>query len=116
MLEVLRNDDIRVAANGSGKHMAVASIWQREGTDERLVAGDEAVAHMGVHQLPHTRQLNRIKVGTVCCKVPRPFIVNFFRPATSKQIPYRQLHENVPQRGWVEDAGVEDDRSCCVHQ
>jgi len=76
MPEVECYDDIRPAVDRGGKHMAIIRVRQRESRHERLIAGDEAVPDLRVHQLAGPLQLPFGKVRAVSQKVSNPLIMN----------------------------------------
>jgi len=69
---------------------------------------DQGVASGASHQLAHTLQ-NVMGDAVITLDIAHPLVVNFVRPVRSNHAPGRQPHEEVPLRGRVEDAGVEDD-------
>ena len=64
---------------------------------------------MLVHQLPTPGQARWGEVRPVRQDVPNPLVVDFIRPAGLEQVRQRQLHQEVAERGRVQDTGVIED-------
>ena len=63
VLEVLRHDDLGMAANGGSQDVSVVGVRENKPFDERLVSGDEAVGDRFAHQLARPVELGSLEVG-----------------------------------------------------
>lgn len=54
--------------------------------------------------------------GHVGDEIANPFVVNLIRPPRIDQSVHGDLHDDVPQMEWIEDAGVEDDDGRIKHR
>jgi hypothetical protein len=52
ILEILGDNHVAAARDGGSKNVAIVGIWERQGRDQRFVAGDKGVTRMKVHQVP----------------------------------------------------------------
>ena len=62
VLEVLRHDDLGMAANGGSQDVSVVGVRENKPFDERLVSGDEAVGDRFAHQLARPVELGSLEV------------------------------------------------------
>jgi hypothetical protein len=84
--------------------------------NQRLVAGDKAVAAVDVHQITDTLQLWEGQIRTVEQEVPDPLFMNLIGPTGAKQIGQGNLHQKITQRGGIKDASVEDNAEAACSQ
>jgi hypothetical protein len=90
--QVKCDDYICAGPNRCGEHMPIILIGQRQPLNQVLVAGDETVPDLGVHQLSRPFELLWSEVRPVRQNVPDPFLMNPVRPSSSEQISQRQPH------------------------
>ena len=107
VLQVSCDNDIRVAADGRRQDMPVAGIGQVQAVDQCLVARDEAVGRMGIHQPPGFLKLRARQVRPVGKNAADPLFMDLRRPLRAKEAPHREPHQEVAERGRVENVGVE---------
>lgn len=64
---------------------------------------------MLVHESPAPGEALWRYIWTVGQDASRPLIVDLVRPASLKHVGEGKLHEQVPERRWVEDTGIIED-------
>jgi len=69
---------------------------------------DQSIASGAIHQFAYTLQ-NTTGDARITLDIAHPLVVDFVRPVSSNHSSGCQPHEQVPLRGRVEDAGVEND-------
>lgn len=85
VLQVLGDDDLRVATDGCGEDAAVVGIWQDETLDERLMPGDETVGDRFAHQLSGPLELFRSEVRTTLEDATDHLIEDLIAPPRSEE-------------------------------
>jgi hypothetical protein len=109
--EVERDDESRFAVDRRGQHVTVIGVGKRQGRDEGLVLGDEAIGDVIIHQLATSSEAGGREIGTIGGDVPRPLVMDLLGPTGLEEVREGELHEQIAERGRVQDAGVvEDDR------
>jgi len=106
MPQVIGDDDIRPAVNGGCQHVAVAGVGQVQRGDERLEAGHQAIARLGIHQLAGAFKPFAGQVWPVVQQMAHPFFINQMRPFGPVEIGQGQLHQQIPQRRGIEHTGI----------
>jgi hypothetical protein len=61
---------------------------------------------MSVHQVAGSLQLLTSEVRPVLQQVPNPLFVDFVGPLGTEQVCHRELHQQVAERCWIENASV----------
>jgi hypothetical protein len=107
--QVPGHDSIRFGLNGSGQDMPVVFIGERQAFDVLLVIPDQTITRMQVHELPCSLKLRSREVRSLTQHGGHPFLVNLLRPLRLNQFMHRQPHQQVTQRRWIEDTGIEQD-------
>lgn len=51
VLAIEGNEHLGMRLDRRGEHMPIVGIWQRDGLDQRLVPGDQAIAYRSAHKL-----------------------------------------------------------------
>lgn len=75
------------------KYVTIIGIGQREPFDQIFVSGNQTIPDMSVHERPSTLQLFPLQIWPILEHTPDPFVVDLVRPAGTKQIRQRQMHE-----------------------
>ena len=91
------------------EHVPVVRVGESQGRDEVLVPGDQAVGNVLVHEAPAPGETFRREIRTVGKDASCPLVVDFVCPAGLEHVGEGELHEQVPERRWVEDTGIVDD-------
>ena len=60
-----------------------------------MVAVDEAVAHVSIHELACAFELITSQVRTVFEDIANPFIMDVVSPACSEEIGEREMHQQI---------------------
>jgi hypothetical protein len=77
-----------------------------------LIAGDEAIGDVFIHQPPASGQARRGDVRAICRNVPRPLIMDSFRPAGLIQVRQSESHQQIAERSRIQHTRViKDDLS-----
>ena len=105
-VQVVRDDRPRPAVDRRRQHVAVVRVGEGQGGDEGLVASDKAVGDVLIHQLPTPGEAFGRDVRAVGQDVPRPLVVDLVRPAGPEQIRQGEPHEQITERGRIQDARV----------
>ncbi len=92
------------ALDRGGEHVPVVGVGQVDRVDERLVAGDQAVADCLVHQLAGAGQLLRGEIGTVREEVVEDLVEDLVGP-----LRLGDADQQVSERARVEHVGVVQD-------
>lgn len=97
------------ALDRGGEHVPVVGVGQVDRVDERLVAGDQAVADCLVHQLAGAGQLLRGEIGTVREEVVEDLVEDLVGPLRLDESGLGDADEQVSERARVEHVGVVQD-------
>jgi hypothetical protein len=105
--ELLRRyDNRRAGRDRGGDDMAVIRIGEGDSLDMCLVAGDRRVRQRVIHELAGDLQALDGNAGHVGDEIANPFVVNLICPPRIDQSVNGDLHDDVSQMEWIEDAGV----------
>ena len=109
IVEVEGEDEIGSALDGGGQDMAVFRVRQLQGWDEGLLAIDQCIPHMGIHQRAGELQLLPGKIRSVPQHRPDPFLMDCIAPAGAIEILERQTQQQITKWGRIENTGVVQD-------
>lgn len=109
VLEVLRHDDLGMAANGGSQDVSVVGVRENKPFDERLVSGDEAVGDRFAHQLACPVELGSLEVRAAVENAADHLVECLVCPAGSEGPGLGESDQQVPEAGGVEDVRVVDD-------
>lgn len=68
--------------------------------------GDETIGDMLVHELATSSEARGRDVRPIGRDVSRPLVMNLIRPTGLEHVLEGKLHEQVAERGWVQDACI----------
>ena len=74
--EVEREDDLRSRVDCGGENMPVIRVGQAQALDQPLVAGDQRVAGIAIHQVPGPLQLGAMQIRSPLEDATDPLIVD----------------------------------------
>ena len=86
--------------------MTIVGVGESELGYEILVARNETVKRMGVHEFPSTLKLLPAQVRPGGKDTPHPFFMDFIRPLSTDEISDREVHEKISERRRVQHAGI----------
>ena|SRR5437016_5538049 len=95
VLEVVGDDDARLAAQGRGQNMAVVGVRKIEILDQAFVRVYKAVGYCLVHQLAGSLELRFRQVLALLENGAYPFIVDAVCPARAEKISESQPEEQI---------------------
>jgi len=95
------HDNLRLGNNCGREDVSVVRIWQVKAAKQVHVPGDQTVRHGLIHQSAGAIESRGLDVRTRLLEVPRPFIVNFLRPARSEEPFHGQVKQEIPERRGV---------------
>jgi len=104
--QIESHDDIGPGPDRGREDVAIIRIRQLQSRDEVFVAGDKAVADMGIHQVAGPLQLFALQVWTIFEDAPHPLVVDCVSPLGAKKVRKREMHQQVAKRCRVEHASV----------
>lgn len=107
VLAIEGHDHMRSATDGGREDMAIVGIGESEVFAMGLVALDQAVSYVAVHERTSASELPEGQVGPIVEQVTHPLTVDLLGPARAEEILHGELHEQVRDRGRVEHARVE---------
>ena len=113
--EVERQDRLCAATQCAGNDMPIIGVRQLYGLNQRLIANDQSVSDVGIHQLTNTLQALLRNIASSRPDVAHPFIMDALGPSSAVEVRERQIHQETPQRRRIEDARVIDDRIVWPH-
>ncbi len=87
----------------------IIDIGEGQCRDEGLVFGDETIGYVLVHELATSSEARWRDVRPIDQDVPRPLVMNLVRPTSLEQVRKGKLHQQVAQRGRVQDARIVED-------
>src|SRR5271157_4963715 len=91
-------------------NVAVVFVRQRESGNQPLVAGDQRIPDMRVHETPGSLQGFTTEVGPALQQIRDPLIVYRVCPSSREDVMQRQLREQVAQWSGIEYARIKNDR------
>lgn len=106
--EVGGDDDLSAGLDRCGEDVSIIEVRKLEPFDERLVAEHQTIPHSPKHQLPGACQRSRVEVGPIPVEVGEHFIEDLVSPLGLDQPGLRDADQQVPQRAWIQHAGVVD--------
>ena len=86
--------------------MTVVRVRKIERVNQGLKILDQAVPHVGVHEVASPLELLATEIGAILENRPNPFFMHHVRPFGPEQIGQRQAHQKVPKRRGIQDARV----------
>ena len=107
VFQVLRHDHVAAADDRRRENVTIVFIGQGKRRDERLIAGDKAIARMPIHQVTGALQDGTIAMRLIAKERFDPFAMNVGAPFRAVQIRDCELQKNIPHGGGIEDVGVE---------
>ena len=96
------DDNVRPALDGSCHDVAIIRVRQGDYIDQRLIACDEAVFRVGVHQISQQGPLGRVYVRPVRRRSSDPLLMDGACPARAEHLRGRELQQQVAERHRVE--------------
>jgi hypothetical protein len=95
VFEVHRHNDIRPAADGGSKDMAVTGIGEMQAWNQVFIARYKGIEGVFVHQVSRSLQLHAGQIRPIDEKIPYPLFVNSSGPLRPKQSGHGQMHQKV---------------------
>lgn len=86
VLEIIGHNPVCAATDSGGENVPVVRVGKGERGNKRLEVLNKAIADMGIHELPGTLQLSRLKVWAGREKIAYPFIMDQVRPFCAEKI------------------------------
>ncbi len=96
--------------DGGRQHMPVVRIGKEKPVDQVPVARDQAIRNGLVAERHRPLQLGLDELGPVSQQGRQPFVLDLLRPAGVKTSRLSQPDHQIPQRSWVKQARIVDDR------
>lgn len=112
--EVERDNDIRATMNGGGQYVAIRGVREIQALDQALVAADDAIVCVSVHEDPGSLKLFTPEIRASGKHIADPLIVDRLGPLRSIQILDGQMEKKVSERSRVEHTGVQE-RNETIH-
>lgn len=106
VLQVEGHDHVSPGSDRGGKDMSVVGVRKTDRRDEILVAGDQAIPNMAVHEIPRAFELVKRQVRPIPQDARHPFPMDVRRPSRPEEIGHGEAHEEVAQRRGVQHARV----------
>jgi hypothetical protein len=115
--QIYGHNDTCVAVDGGGEHVAIVGIGRDKLVKHRLVATDESIVDVFVHQPARALELREGEIGTVAQQRRDPFFVNAVRPASLKKVTQGQMHQEVSKQRRIKNARIQksDERKRSAH-
>src|SRR5579885_3042247 len=96
--EVAGDDHLGPGPYGGRKHMAVVGIGQRKGSDQVLVAGNQAIPNRLVHERARSGQALRQELRVIFEDISDPFVMDLLGPVGMNQARLGQPDQKVAER------------------
>ena len=77
--------------------MPVIVVREPEGWNQNLIACDQGISSVAVHEVARPLQPGAIKLRLVLQQLPYPFSMNVRAPSQTDKVRDRQLHQDIPQ-------------------
>jgi hypothetical protein len=99
-------DYISPAANRSRQDVSLVGVGKRDGSNQVLVVRNQAIADMDIHQGAGAFELLAGQVRPIFQEAPNPLIMNSVGPFRAKKVGQGQVHQQIAQRGRIQDASI----------
>ena len=95
VFEVHGHNDIRSAADGGSKDMAITGIGEMQAWNQVFIARYKGIQGVLVHQVSRALQLHAGQIRPIDEKIPYPLFVNFSGPLRPEQSGHCQMHQKI---------------------
>lgn len=108
VVQIVGHDHLGTGSNRGGEDVTVVRVWQGDAHDKGLVSRDEAVRDRLAHALG--RPAHRIDIRASLLDDASDHLVQDLRaPSGSEEPGLRKPDQKIPERRWMQHAGVIDD-------
>ncbi len=84
----------------------IIDIGEGQCRHEGLVFGDDTIGYVLVHELATSSEARGRDVRPIHQDIFRPLVMNLVRPTSLEQVRKSKLHQQVAERGRVQDARI----------
>ena len=106
--DVVRDDDPGLCADCCCENVPVLWIWEVQGFDEFFEPGYQAIWNSAIHQLPSSLEAFPGEIWALRQQRSNPLFMNPVSPPRSEKVSQSKAKQQVPERGRIEHACVED--------
>jgi hypothetical protein len=110
ILEIKRHNGPSSGQNSRGEYMPVVGVWESESCDKAAIPLYQTIGHSLIHEVACAFKLDAGQVRSIGEDSGHPFLVNGRCPPGAKQLCHGEAHQEIPQRGGIEHAGIVDNR------
>ena len=112
VFEISRDDDIGPADYRCRQYMSIVLVGQIERGNQVFEAADARVRHSFFHLLARAPVRGGVKIRALASAGLYPLFVDTVAPARPKQVCHCKTDQQVPDRGRIQHARIEQDDKC----
>lgn len=108
ILDVVRHDNPGLESYRCCKDVAVIRVRQAQGLNDLFESGHQTIRNTAIHEFPCSLEALPRQIRAPRQKRSNPLLVDAIRPTSSEEIRQGETKQQISERGWVENASVED--------